>query len=133
MEMCYDGALVMPSSYAAMSDEEMTYVEGGMGYSWIMRNKQVCGRMGKDLHANGYNKISAYDIAAEIYTHAFIHYNYSAYLLIAAKAGISKAAQILKSVENGIDLENGLDKRKTCGLYYYQIYRAIYSVGPVIF
>ena len=29
MEMCYDGTLVMPSSYAVMSEEEMTYVEGG--------------------------------------------------------------------------------------------------------
>lgn len=28
MEMCYDGALVMPSSYAVMSEEEMIYVEG---------------------------------------------------------------------------------------------------------
>lgn len=29
MEMCYDGVLVMPSSYAVMSEDEMTYVEGG--------------------------------------------------------------------------------------------------------
>jgi len=29
MEICYDGALVMPSSYALMSEEEMIYVEGG--------------------------------------------------------------------------------------------------------
>lgn len=29
MEMCYDGALVMPNSYAVMDEEEMTYVEGG--------------------------------------------------------------------------------------------------------
>ena len=29
MEMCYNGALVMPSSYAVMDEEEMTYVEGG--------------------------------------------------------------------------------------------------------
>lgn len=29
MEMCYDGALVMPSSYAVMDEEEMAYVEGG--------------------------------------------------------------------------------------------------------
>ena len=28
MEMCYDGALVMPSSYAVMDEEEMMYVEG---------------------------------------------------------------------------------------------------------
>ena len=35
MEMCYDGALVMPSSYAVMSEEEMTYVEGGgLGKHW---------------------------------------------------------------------------------------------------
>ena len=30
MEMCYDGALVMPSSYAIMNEEEMMYVEGGI-------------------------------------------------------------------------------------------------------
>ena len=28
MELCYEGALVMPSSYAVMNEEEMTYVEG---------------------------------------------------------------------------------------------------------
>lgn len=33
MEMCYDGALVMPSSYAVMDSDEMTYVEGGK-FSW---------------------------------------------------------------------------------------------------
>ena len=30
MEMTYDGSLVMPSSYAVMQEEEMTYVEGGI-------------------------------------------------------------------------------------------------------
>ena len=29
MELCYDGALVLPSSYAVMAEEEMSYVEGG--------------------------------------------------------------------------------------------------------
>lgn len=29
MEMTYDGMLVMPSSYAVMDEEEMTYAEGG--------------------------------------------------------------------------------------------------------
>lgn len=33
MEMCYEGALVMPSSYAVMNEEEMTYVEGGLSWS----------------------------------------------------------------------------------------------------
>lgn len=36
MEMCYDGTLVMPSSYAVMSEDEMTYVEGGGAYKFQM-------------------------------------------------------------------------------------------------
>ena len=32
MEMCYDGALVMPKNYAIMSEGEMEYIEGGL--SW---------------------------------------------------------------------------------------------------
>lgn len=32
MEMCYDGALVMPSSFAMMNEDEMTYVYGGKFY-----------------------------------------------------------------------------------------------------
>ena len=37
MEMCYDGALVMPSSYAVMDNDEMFYVDGGVKRSvnWI--------------------------------------------------------------------------------------------------
>ena len=31
MDMSYDGTLVLPSSYAVMDEEEMSYVEGG----WI--------------------------------------------------------------------------------------------------
>lgn len=29
MDMCYDGALVMPSNYVVMDEDEMIYVEGG--------------------------------------------------------------------------------------------------------
>lgn len=32
MEMCYSGALVMPSSYAVMDEDEMMYLEGGATY-----------------------------------------------------------------------------------------------------
>jgi len=40
MEMCYDGALVMPSSYAVMSEEEMMYLEGG---KFISKSKCIEG------------------------------------------------------------------------------------------
>ena len=33
MEMCYDGALVMPKNYSVVNEEEMTYVEGGFAIS----------------------------------------------------------------------------------------------------
>ncbi len=45
MEMCYDGTLVMPSSYAVMSEDEMTYVEGGTVELKMKRqylNKNFC-------------------------------------------------------------------------------------------
>ncbi len=37
MDMCYEGALVMPSNYVVMDEEEMTYVEGSIKVSsWIV-------------------------------------------------------------------------------------------------
>ena len=42
MEMCYDGALVMPSRYAVMDSDEMTYVEGGgIGEHWFNKKNFV--------------------------------------------------------------------------------------------
>lgn len=51
MEMCYDGALVMPSNYALMDEDEMTYVEGG-GIATLKANLRgiynlVCNYMAK--------------------------------------------------------------------------------------
>ena len=40
MEMCYNGALVMPSSYAAMNEEEMTYVEAGWSIKAIVNKRK---------------------------------------------------------------------------------------------
>lgn len=41
MEMCYDGALVMPCNYTVMDEEEMSYTDGG-AYLNIMTTG-VCG------------------------------------------------------------------------------------------
>ena len=35
MDMCYDGALVLPSSYAVMDEEEMCYTEGGIAVTTV--------------------------------------------------------------------------------------------------
>ena len=59
MDMCYDGTLVMPSSYAVMDDEEMSYVEGG-GWS------------GKTLWSNILYLASCYSVVKGIAQHATI-------------------------------------------------------------
>ncbi len=41
MEMCYDGALVMPSNYAVMSEDEMMYVDGGVKASVKLWGVQI--------------------------------------------------------------------------------------------
>ncbi len=38
MEMCYDGALVMPKNYAVVNNEEMEYVDGGWSGRQVLKN-----------------------------------------------------------------------------------------------
>lgn len=40
MEMCYQGTLAMPKSYAVMDQDEMMYVEGGKFYGVNLSKKQ---------------------------------------------------------------------------------------------
>jgi hypothetical protein len=70
MEMCYNGALAMPSSYAVMNDDEMIYVEGGKTISYRLAYASTGGAMIKSVSyilSNKWYKISAYDLAAEIF------------------------------------------------------------------
>ncbi len=41
MDMCYDGTLVLPSSYAVMEEEEMSYLEGGAVSTSYMTAKKA--------------------------------------------------------------------------------------------
>ena len=43
MEMTYDGALVMPKSFAVVDEEEMTYVDGGSWSGALFRDNVVGG------------------------------------------------------------------------------------------
>lgn len=137
MEMCYEGALAMPSSYAVMKEEEMTYVEGGykVNYNSAFRTKLCCWDFANKLVASKKVKnISVYDVAAEIYTHAFAYYNFSLLLCVASSAGCGAAARAFKSVMNGIDIDNGVDKQQLIGgMKRYQFYRTAYAIGPSVF
>lgn len=94
MEMCYDGALVMPSNYVAMNEDEMTYVEGGFSYSYSKNNirarvnasylsRTVCIAFGTQVvmeHGKwGFcNGMSVLRIARELFAHAVGYYAASA-------------------------------------------------------
>ena len=38
MEMCYDGALVMPNSFALVTEDEMEYIDGGWSGGLVLQN-----------------------------------------------------------------------------------------------
>ncbi len=43
-------------------------------------------------------------------------------------------ALIFKSLNNGIDIDNGVDTKTLCkGVKRYQFYRALYAAGPTVF
>ena len=133
MELCYDGALVMPSSYAVMNEEEMSYVEGGekYGYSvtYLTRTGAMCKAL-KIINEKKWSNIKCYDLAAEIYTHAFAYYNGKHFLTVLTSLGVKSAAEFLGSLVNGIDVQNGLDTKKFKGIPRYKIYSWVFATAP---
>lgn len=99
------------------------YVEGGLSLTQkrAYLNKISCWTKADDIKdAYGWTKISTYELAAEIYSHAYAYYNAGALLAIAGKLGIDKAASYLTSLKK-IDVENGRDSR------YWAAFDVIYA------
>ena len=138
METCYDGALVMPCSYTVMSENEMQYLNGGenynLGYHKLYITKpgstaaaaSVIGKMGWSIFLG-------YDLAAEIYCHAFAYYSVNLFLDMCSSLGFStssvKKSSFWKSLNNGIDLENHVDMNTICGVPRYIFYRKLYALA----
>ncbi|MBQ4529799.1 MAG: hypothetical protein IJA36_04180 [Lachnospiraceae bacterium] len=134
MEMSYAGALVMPKSYALMTEEEMQYLEGGKNISYNLAYATTAGAMGKAISykiSNKWWKISSYDLAAEIFFHAYAYYYGSALLGICSMLGYSASSirnsNFWSSLKDGIGVKNGLDTKKEFGVPRYVIFRAVYS------
>ncbi len=132
MDMCYDGTLVMPSSYAVMEEDEMNYVEGGVSLSMKKDylNKNVCLSV-----ASNYTQktgLSRSRIAKEIYGHAVMYYASPALLGTYAVslgtvmgpigvAAILSCLYYIRSHGNPIDLGGDSDFRVA-------VYNAIWKV-----
>ena len=133
---CKD-AIIMPSNCVKMNEEEMAYIDGGLDYkkSYMF----VSGAMAKAISYRkemGWKNISTYDMAAEIFSHAYAYYNGKDFLAICKGLGFSTSAiessDFWTSISNGIDLENGLDTNTIGGVERYVLYRAFYAAAVVV-
>lgn len=102
--MSYTAALKMPSSYAVMNEEEMTYLEGGgirIPNSRAYLNKSACQQLAAEYVRYGVvTGMTSLEVAQEIYAHAYVYYNWQ------VLKHIPIASSIYKSAADGIDLEN---------------------------
>lgn len=74
MEMCYaGGALVMPSNYVVMDEEEMSYVEGGIGVTG------VCAIIGAVIAVHGAGYSTGEKIAVKCHSAGLTKKEYQKY------------------------------------------------------
>lgn len=121
-------ALIMPCSYAVMSEEEMGYVDGG-SVSLPMReyflNKSKCKNKAAALIKSGkVTGMSKQGIAEEIFAHAQIFFR--APLMVLGGVSPKVIAEIAKHAAV-IDIEDGGDK-----WYRRTAYTAIWYGNPSI-
>ena len=112
MEMCYDGALVMPKNYAVVNEEEMTYVEGGaqVKVSALMLSRAYClGIAWK--YSSGINNYMS--VAQEIFAHAVLYFNVLTPYYVAKLVGVDIGViTYIKEHSNPIDIGGDSWQRK---------------------
>lgn len=132
--------IMMPSRFELINDEEKSYIVGGFKINY---NPTFLSKVGAMAFAASFKKtqnwngISTYDLGAEIFFHAVLHYKGGQTVAsILAKAGGKiggMASKIVTSLSGGIDVENHRDYKKEMGIERWKIYDAFYVVGPNAF
>lgn len=93
MEMCYDGALVMPKNYVVVNEEEMEYIDGGIYIS----NKTLWNCCRAAFYSVSFNPVGSTLVSIGVY---------KAYTLLAA--GIGKIAAAIGSVSRVLAVAFGV-------------------------
>ncbi len=115
MEVYYDGALIMPNSYAVMNEEEMSYVEGGY-YLDNASCKGVLFALGATAASNPVtvafliNTVGASGLAASLSTIPVIGVilgGYGAWALINSAESFSSALCTAVKKNKGVEIEIG--------------------------
>lgn len=98
MEMCYDGTLVMPANYAVVSEDEMTYVDGGAQVYLNSNhlNKDYCLEIASSYTSS--TGLSKKRIAKEIYAHALLHLGGMSALVLSVLTGIDAADEAISYI-----------------------------------
>lgn len=99
MEMCYDGALVMPKNYAVVNEEEMTYVDGG-GFSMALFKKNVVGGVQRVIGSYKGNTLAQCGITLAV-VKSWCSYSYS-WLCVNVGWKVCKIASIVGGIVAGI-------------------------------
>lgn len=117
MSKCYDGALVMPESYAVINAEEMTYVEGGenIGMTRAYLKKSYCEILAQHYIDSGWTNVTTKQLKKEIYGHAYAYYNMTSAIVRLKEAGISAplivwATKAFPHLADGVDIEDAVDR-----------------------
>lgn len=116
-------ALKMPRNYVSLTEEEMTYVDGGyqIQQSRDFLRKAYCLGYATNLKSKlHWNNISTADLAAELYAHAVVWY--SPITKVGDLVGLSFAKSFRSSAQV-IDVENKPDSRAWA-------FRIIYACYP---
>ena len=112
MEMCYNGALVMPHDYTVVNDNEMEYVNGGaqIKVNGLMLNKVYC--LGIAIkYCTGF--MNYFAVAKEIYAHAISYYAIIPASWVAKKTGVGiNEVNYIKEHSNPIDIGGDNAKRR---------------------
>ena len=111
--------LKLPCSYAVLSNEEMSYMNGGINVGMMRSylNKNVCLDQGKGIiKTHGWKNVTSLQLAKEIYGHAVVYYRAS----ILAKIPVLDT-MIYSHVANGVDVDNKVDK-------YQAVWETIWNI-----
>lgn len=111
----------LPKNYQAISEAEQTSLDGGVniGMKQSYLNKNVCMRMGGEW-AKNWNRVTATQIAHEIFGHAVGYYDFATVLKIIPDGN---GGNFYNHVKDGVDINNEVDR-------YQKYFDIIWNVVP---
>lgn len=109
--------------------------EKKIGYDARFLSKAFCLEYARTFKAaHEWERISERSLAAEIFFHAVLYYkgmsSVRPWLRLAGNSLLAAVEKMERSVQDGIDVENGKDVRTVCGIPRWRVYEVFYNCCP---